>query len=156
MQPSAIAGTTLAGAPAKEPRRVVVAAAFPIRPKAMAAADATSVSGFFKITVNDSTAPSSRRTPIELIVPTNSRPLSESIALRNASPASGPGIASSAIRDHEASFSSLSSFANSGTAAGEPQTASSLQAIALSAPGASERSFSISSFSLAAFWLSAA
>jgi hypothetical protein len=79
-----------------------------------------------------------------LIVPIRSLPLSVAIALRNASSASGPGIASSGILAQEASCSLASSLANSGTEFFEPSKASRLQATAFSPAGASDRSNSIS------------
>ena len=68
-------------------------------PNATAAADATSLSLSCNRAVSSSTAATSRRTPIELIVPISSRPSSDSLAFRNAASASAPGIASNAIRE---------------------------------------------------------
>ena len=126
----------------------LVASAEPMRPSASAAADATSPSASFNRLDNTSTAFTSRRTPIELIVPINRRPLSEVEAVRSAASASGPGITSSGIRADEANRSSANSGAKWGTAAALPNTASCLQAIAL-AGGAPLLSVSISSRSFA-------
>ncbi len=57
---------------------------------------------------------------MELSVPTNKIPSSESLAFRKASSASGPGMASKAIRAQEDNSGLGSSFAKSGTAAFEP------------------------------------
>ncbi len=96
------------------------AAAPPMRPRATAAADATSASGSFSCSISASTALASRRTPIELIAPTSSRPCNLPIASRRASPAAGSGIASKAIRAQEDSSLSGSSAANAGTASLPP------------------------------------
>ena len=53
-----------------------------MRPRATAAAEATSASASCRRVVNGSTALGSRRTPIELITPTSNLPSSESVALR--------------------------------------------------------------------------
>ena len=109
-------------------------------PSATAAALATWASACDRCFVSSSTAPASRRTPSEFNTPTSSWPSSLGAASRSAALASGPGIASRAMRAHEASCASVSSFATSGTQSGEPYTARCLQVIAFSAGAASERS----------------
>jgi len=127
--------------------RIAAAAGVPILPSAAAAAAATSASASASRGSSRLMAAASRRTPIELITPTRSRPESEPAAVRSAASASGPGIASSGIRAHDASRSFASSFASSPTAPAEPLIASFLQASALSASPASERSTAMSSAS---------
>ena len=124
-----------------------MAAVFPMRPRATAAAEATSPSLFCKWVVNKLTAWVSRRTPIELIVPTKRIPWSESVAVRNASFDASPGMASSAIRAHEDNCLLGNSFAKSATAALEPWMANRLQVIAFSAADAFWRRIASSSFS---------
>ena len=120
MHPSATAERTAAGASPSDFCRTLAAASLPIRPRAAAAADATSGSASSSRPARLSTARWSRRTPIELITPTSRRPWSFPIASRRASSASGPGIASKAIRAHEASSASESSAASGGTASAVP------------------------------------
>ena len=69
---------------------------------------------------------------MELMVPTSSLPWIEGQASRSALSATFPGIASKAIRAHEANCLSDKSLANSGTAAFDPWMASRLQVMAFS------------------------
>ena len=143
-----MAERTFGAAPANDSRKAFVAAGFPTRPKATAAADATSASLSCKRVVSNSTAFESRRTPSELIMPTRSWSWTVSVAFRNASFEASPGIASSAIRAHDDNSGSGNNFANSGTAALEPSIANRLQVIAFSAFGPSDLRTASSSFSL--------
>ena len=129
-----------------------------MRPKATAADDATSASASLSRSIRRSTALASRRTPSELIAPTRSLPWSLPSTPRNASLAAGSGIASRAMRAHEASCLSATSGASAGTASLLPQMANCLQAIAFSCGIAPDCSTAISSrwSFLASVFLSAA
>ncbi len=96
-------------------RRAFSEASSPMRPSANAAALATCASASSKRLMSAGNESASRLTPIEFRVPISNRPLSVADASRSAAPASGPGIASKAMRAHEASFSSASSGASAGT-----------------------------------------
>ncbi len=117
MHPSATAERTAGGESSSALRSAAVAGSLPIRPKATATAEATSASLSLIFSRNTPTDSASPRTPIELITPTSSLPLSDPAAVRSASPADGSGIASSGMRAHEASCSSDKSLATSGTQA---------------------------------------
>jgi len=137
MQPSATAERTSGAVEASAGTSSLAASSPPMRPSATAAAEATSGSASFNFSARISTALASRRIPRELITPTKRRPCNFPAASRSAAAAAAPGIASNAMRDHAASFSSDNSAASAGTDAGPPHRANCLQAIALSCGGVS-------------------
>ena len=92
----------------------------------------------------------SRRTPSELMTPISSRPCSLARACDRASSATGPGMASRAMRAQEARSGSDSSGASAGTALLAPQAARALHASAFSPGGAWDSSTPMSFCSLSA------
>ena len=91
-----------------------------MRPNATAAAEAISASASFSFFTSPPTAFGSRRTAMELMTPMSNLPFSLPIALRSAASAAASGIASRAIRAHDANCWSDNKGASTGTASFVP------------------------------------
>ena len=158
MPPWATAGRTASGAVTRALLSASAALVPLMRPNATAAAEATSGSEELSCLMRGLTALGSRRTAMELITPTSTRPWTLSRAWRRAAAASGPGMDSKAMRAQEVSSGSVSKGSRAGTASLPPKMASFLQARALSALGPSDlrRVTSSRTCSGEQLWLSAA